>query len=55
VGASGDGLVVVVNGTQVNTAAVTSTGYTDTGLATGTQYGYTVAAVDSTGAANTSG
>jgi poly(hydroxyalkanoate) depolymerase family esterase len=44
------GYDVYRNGTQVNTAAVTSTGYTDTGLATGTQYGYTVAAVDSTGA-----
>jgi chitodextrinase len=29
----------------------TSTAYTDTGLATGTAYGYTVAAVDSAGAA----
>jgi poly(hydroxyalkanoate) depolymerase family esterase len=43
------GYDVYRNGTQVNTSAVTGTGYTDTGLATGTGYSYTVAAVDSTG------
>ncbi|MFD9130597.1 PHB depolymerase family esterase, partial [Kitasatospora sp. NPDC059571] len=37
------------NGVLVNTSAVTSTGFTDTGLAAGTTYGYTVAAVDSSG------
>jgi poly(hydroxyalkanoate) depolymerase family esterase len=37
------------NGTQVNTAAVTGTSYTDTGLSTGKSYSYTVAAVDGTG------
>lgn len=36
------------DGTKVGTA--TSAGYTDTGLATGTAYRYTVAAVDSSGA-----
>ncbi|MGW3986245.1 extracellular catalytic domain type 1 short-chain-length polyhydroxyalkanoate depolymerase [Streptomyces sp. NPDC004830] len=36
------------DGTRVGTA--TSTAYTDTGLATGTGYGYTVAAVDASGA-----
>ncbi|MFI8763560.1 PHB depolymerase family esterase [Streptomyces sp. NPDC053792] len=36
-------------GTKMGTT--TSTGYTDTGLATGTAYGYTVAAVDASGAA----
>ncbi|MFF8377851.1 PHB depolymerase family esterase [Streptomyces sp. NPDC015661] len=35
-------------GTKVGTAS--STAYTDTGLATGTSYGYTVAAVDASGA-----
>jgi poly(hydroxyalkanoate) depolymerase family esterase len=43
------GYDVYRNSTQVNASAVTGTGYTDTGLATGTSYSYTVAAVDSTG------
>ncbi|MEV8590848.1 PHB depolymerase family esterase [Streptomyces sp. NPDC051180] len=38
------------NGTQVDTAPVTATSYTDTGLTAGTAYGYTVAAVDAAGA-----
>ncbi|MFD5463728.1 PHB depolymerase family esterase [Kitasatospora sp. NPDC127059] len=37
------------DGVKVNTGAVTGTGYTDAGLAAGTSYGYTVAAVDSAG------
>ena len=37
-------------GTKVNTSAVTSTSYTDTGLAAATTYSWTVAAVDSAGA-----
>jgi poly(3-hydroxybutyrate) depolymerase len=37
------------NGTKVNASAVTGTTYTDTGLASGTTYSYTVAAVDSSG------
>ncbi|MER7845845.1 PHB depolymerase family esterase [Kitasatospora sp. NPDC096077] len=37
------------NGVRVDSAAVTGTAYTDTGLAAGTSYGYTVAAVDSSG------
>ncbi|MFB8771719.1 extracellular catalytic domain type 1 short-chain-length polyhydroxyalkanoate depolymerase [Streptomyces broussonetiae] len=36
-------------------AITTSTTYTDTGLATGTAYGYTVAAVDSSGATGATG
>ncbi|GAA1984750.1 hypothetical protein GCM10009838_53540 [Catenulispora subtropica] len=36
-------------GTKVNTAAVTATSFTDTGLAAGTSYSYTVAAVDGSG------
>ncbi|MFD1047086.1 fibronectin type III domain-containing protein, partial [Kibdelosporangium lantanae] len=37
------------NGTQVNTSAVTSTTYTDTGLSAGTTYSYTAAAVTASG------
>jgi len=37
------------NSTKVNTSAVTSTSYTDTGLAAATTYSWTVAAVDSGG------
>jgi poly(hydroxyalkanoate) depolymerase family esterase len=41
------------NGAKVNASAVTTTGYTDTGLAANTAYAYTVAAVDTTGAEGT--
>ncbi|MBE1582720.1 PHB depolymerase family esterase [Nonomuraea angiospora] len=44
------GYNVYRNGTKINTSAVTSTAYTDTGLASGTSYSYTVAAVDGAGA-----
>ncbi|MGF1428368.1 extracellular catalytic domain type 1 short-chain-length polyhydroxyalkanoate depolymerase [Kitasatospora sp. LaBMicrA B282] len=37
------------DGTLADSAPVTGTGYTDTGLAAGTTYGYTVASVDATG------
>lgn len=37
------------DGTKVSTTPVTSAAYTDTGLAAGTSYGYTVAAVDASG------
>jgi poly(3-hydroxybutyrate) depolymerase len=43
------GYNVFRNGTQVNAAAVTTTSYTDTGLAAGTTYSWTVAAVDTSG------
>lgn len=38
------------DGTKVNSAPVTATTHTDSGLTAGTTYGYTVAAVDSAGA-----
>ncbi|MFF5504569.1 fibronectin type III domain-containing protein [Streptomyces roseolus] len=38
------------DGAKVNAAPVTSTGHTDSGLTAGTAYGYTVAAVDASGA-----
>ncbi|MFE0648408.1 fibronectin type III domain-containing protein [Streptomyces sp. NPDC059534] len=41
------------DGTKVNTTPVTTTTYTDTGLTAGTTYGYTVAAVDTSGTAGT--
>jgi poly(hydroxyalkanoate) depolymerase family esterase len=37
------------NGARVNAAAVTGTTFTDTGLSSGTTYGYTVAGVDASG------
>lgn len=44
------GYHVYRGGTQVNASAVTGTSYTDTGLAAGTSYSWTVAAVDAAGA-----
>ncbi|MEU3607334.1 PHB depolymerase family esterase [Streptomyces sp. NPDC035033] len=41
------------DGTKVNSAPVTATAHTDTGLTAGTAYGYAVAAVDASGAAGT--
>ena len=43
------GYRVFRNGTQVSGAAVTATSYVDTGLAPGTAYSWTVAAVDANG------
>jgi poly(3-hydroxybutyrate) depolymerase len=43
------GYNVFRGGSQVNTSAVTSTGFVDTGLAPGTTYNWTVAAVDADG------
>lgn len=37
------------DGTKINASAVTSTSYTDSGLASGTSYSYSVAAVDGSG------
>lgn len=37
------------NGSKANSSAVTATSFTDSGLASGTSYSYTVAAVDSSG------
>ncbi len=37
------------NGVKVNSSAITGTGYTDSGLASGTSYSYTVAGVTSSG------
>lgn len=49
-GVSGaSGYNVLRGGAQVNTSAVTSTGFVDTGLAPGTTYSWTVAAVDADG------
>jgi poly(3-hydroxybutyrate) depolymerase len=41
------------NGSKVNASAVTATSYTDTGLAAGTTYSWTVRAVDANGAEGT--
>ncbi|WP_282697292.1 PHB depolymerase family esterase [Streptomyces sp. CC208A] len=41
------------DGTRINSAPVTGTTYTDTGLTPGTTYGYTVAAVDASGTPGT--
>ena len=44
------GYYVYRNGTKVNTTAATGTSYTDTGLAAGTTYSWTVTTVDASGA-----
>lgn len=48
--ANATGYDVYRNNAKVNASKVTATSYTDTGLSSGTTYGYTVAAVDGSGA-----